>query len=371
MSFTPPPYPYDRLDALREIAKRIFGSAIDCSIGTPCDPPPDDVVAALGTSGLERGYPTSAGSPQLRTAMSNYMERRFGVEISPEDVAGCVGTKEFVASTAQYLHLRDPEHDTVLFPEISYPTYAMGATLAGLRAVPVPTGVDGALRLDEIAHADAERALCLWTNSPSNPTGALDNLTEAAEWGRTRKVPVLSDECYAEFTWSKAPQTILESGMTGVLAVHSISKRSNLAGIRCGFYTGDPELIAFLRGVRQHAGLMVPGPVQAAVEVAYNDDLHVEKQRAIYLLRLNKLAEALTGAGIPATIPDGTFYLWVPIPSDEVDAWSLAARLAEQAGLIVSPGDLYGEAGKHFIRIAVVVSDEDLDLVCERLAQHG
>ena len=329
MSFTPPPYPYDRLDALRETAKRIFGSAIDCSIGTPCDPPPDDVVAALGTSGLERGYPTSAGSPQLRTAMSNYMERRFGVEISPEDVAVCVGTKEFVASTAQYLHLRDPEHDTVLFPEISYPTYAMGATLAGLRAVPVPTGVDGALRLDEIAHADAERALCLWTNSPSNPTGALDNLAEAAEWGRTRKVPVLSDECYAEFTWSKASQTILESG------------------------------------------LMVPGPVQAAVEVAYNDDLHVEKQRAIYLLRLNKLAEALTGAGIPATIPDGTFYLWVPIPSDEVDAWSLAARLAEQAGLIVSPGDLYGEAGKHFIRIAVVVSDEDLDLVCERLAQHG
>ncbi len=367
MSFTPPPYPYDRLDALRETAKGVFGSAIDCSIGTPCDPPPADVVAALGTSGLERGYPTSAGSPQLRTAMANYMERRFGVEVAPDGVAACVGTKEFVASTAQYLHLRDPEHDTVLFPEISYPTYAMGATLAGLRAVPVPTSADGALRLDEISAADAERALCLWTNSPSNPTGALDNLAVAAEWGRARQVPVLSDECYAEFTWSKPPQTILAGGMSGVLAVHSISKRSNLAGIRCGFYAGDPELVAFLRGVRQHAGLMVPGPVQAAVAVAYDDDLHVEKQRAVYLARLNKLALALTSAGIPATVPEGTFYLWVPVPDGESDSWSLAARLAEQAGLIVSPGDLYGEAGKQFIRIALVVPDEELDLVCDRL----
>ncbi|MEI6701659.1 MAG: aminotransferase class I/II-fold pyridoxal phosphate-dependent enzyme [Actinomycetota bacterium] len=368
MTFTPPPYPYDRLDALRETAKGIFGRVIDCSIGTPCDPPPADVVAALGTSGLERGYPTSAGSPQLRTAMSNYMARRFGVEVSPEGVGACVGTKEFVASTAQYLHLRDPEHDTVLFPEISYPTYAMGATLAGLRSVPVPTGANGALLLDEISGADADRALCLWTNSPSNPTGALDDLEAAAEWGRARQVPVLSDECYAEFTWSKPPQTILSGGMSGVLAVHSISKRSNLAGIRCGFYTGDPELVSFLRGVRQHAGLMVPGPVQTAVEVAYNDDLHVEQQRVIYLRRLNKLAEALTVAGIPATIPEGTFYLWVPVPSGESDAWTLAARLAEQSGLIVSPGDLYGEAGKHFIRIALVVDDDDLDLVCERLS---
>ena len=368
MGFTPPPYPYDRLNALRARAIERFGSAIDCSIGTPCDAPPQQVIDKLSSANAERGYPTSAGSQELRDSIANYLERTFGVSLDADNVAACVGTKEFVASSAQYLHLKDPSKDTVLFPAVSYPTYAMGATLAGLRSQFVPQGSDGRPDLSALSQSDIDRALLLWSNSPSNPTGALEDLGSVAAWGRRHGVPVFSDECYAEFTWQDKPRTILESGLDGVLAVHSISKRSNLAGVRCGFYTGDPELVTFLKGVRQHAGLMVPGPVQAAVALAYSDDAHVAQQRSVYLGRLELLAQALTRAGIDAQVPEGTFYLWVAVPSRFADGWELAAYLAESTGLIVSPGDLYGDAGAGHIRIAVVVANEGLELVAERLS---
>ena len=181
---------------------------MDCSIGTPCDPPPDAVLAAMASSGTERGYPTSPGSPAYRGAAARWLDRRFGVTVDPEgEVAACVGTKEFVATTAQFLRLRTPDRDTVLYPSVSYPTYAMGATLAGARSVPVPELPGGGLDFDAIDPGDADRALMVWVNSPSNPTGALSDLGRAAAWGRTRGIPVLSDECYAEFTWDGPPRT--------------------------------------------------------------------------------------------------------------------------------------------------------------------
>src|SRR5262245_40021581 len=153
--FVPPPYPYDRLADLVEAATALPGGAVDCSIGTPCDPPPPAVIEALATSDAERGYPASIGSPAYRQAASEWLARRHGVEVAPDAVAACVGTKEFVASAPQYLHLRTPDRDTVLHPAIAYPTYAMGATLAGCRAVAYE-------KLDDITGADAARALCLW-----------------------------------------------------------------------------------------------------------------------------------------------------------------------------------------------------------------
>jgi aspartate/methionine/tyrosine aminotransferase len=292
------------------------------------------------------------------------LARAFGVEIGVDQVAACIGTKEFVGSLAQYLHLRRPERDTVLYPAVSYPTYAMGATLAGLRAVPVDS-TDGQLDLASINPADVERALVLWSNSPSNPTGSLDDLEGVAYWGRRHDVLVASDECYAPFTWTGRPRSILEHGVDGVLAVHSISKRSNLAGLRAGFYAGDPDVVAFLRLVRQHAGLMVPGPVQAAATVAYDDDEHVERQRAIYFARLKLLSDALGPLGVRAPMPDGAFYLWCS--KEGLDGWELAGLLADGAGLIVSPGELYGEGGNAFVRIAVVQPDEQLALAASRL----
>lgn len=364
VSFSPPAYPYERLDGLKAIAARLEGGAIDCSIGTPVDPPPSMALEELARALGARGYPSSIGSPDYRRAAAQWMERRFAVSLDVEDVAACVGTKEFVASLAQYLHLRTPDRDTVLYPAISYPTYAMGATLAGLRAVPVRS-VEGELDLGSISPDDAQRALVLWSNSPSNPTGLLDDLQGVADWGRRHDVLVVSDECYAEFTWTGRPRSILEHGLEGVVALHSISKRSNLAGVRAGFYAGDPEIVSYLRLVRQHAGLMVPGPVQAAVALAYGDDEHVERQRAIYRARLELLSSALEEYGVRAPLPDGGFYLWCHKPGR--DGWQLAEELAEVSGIIASPGELYGEEGAPFARIAVVQPDERLSLAAGRL----
>ncbi len=369
----PPPYPYDRLDKLAAEAQALPEGMVDCSIGTPCDAPPAAVIRALAVSGTERGYPSSAGGPALRRAAADWLERRFAVSVDAGSVAACVGTKEFVASTAHYLALRDPSRDTVLYPAISYPTYAMGAELAGCRAVPVPPAdaEGGGLALEAIESEDAERALLLWANSPANPSGGLTDLGAVARWGRRHGVPVFSDECYGEFTWRGHPRTMLEAGSDGVVAVHSLSKRSNLAGIRVGFYAGDPDLVAYLRDVRQHAGLMVPGPVQAAGAVALADDRHVAEQRDRYRERLEYLASVLTAAGIPAAMPAGGFYLWVAVPARWDDGWAMAGDLARTAGLLVAPGDLYGERGARHVRIAVVQPMARLRLVADRLAEAG
>ncbi len=372
--FQLPPYPYDRVAALGKLAEALPGGIVDCSIGTPCDPPLPAVIDALSTSHSERGYPASAGSPVLLAAAAAWLERRFGLgKISPSSLAACVGTKEFVASVPQFLRLRQPDRDTVLYPAVSYPTYAMGAALAGCRAVAVPPlpGQLGGLDLASIDESDAARALVLWSNSPSNPSGGLGDLGAEGAWGRARGVPVFSDECYAEFTWDGAPQSILESGLDGVVAVHSLSKRSNLAGVRVGFFAGDGELVAFLRTVRQHAGLMVPGPAQAAGAVALGDDDHVTLQRERYRERLEFLAGVLSEAGVPASLPQGGFYLWVPVPDAWSDAWSMAEDLSRRAGLLVSPGDLYGEGGSGFVRVAVVQPMDRLELVAARLLGAG
>jgi succinyldiaminopimelate transaminase len=355
--FVPPPYPYERLAGLLEAASALPGGAVDLSIGTPCDPPPPLVLDALATSDAERGYPASIGTAAYREAASGWMLRRFGVQVAAADVAACIGTKELVASTPQYLRLRTPERDTVLHPRLAYPTYAMGATLAGCRAVAYAD-------LGAIDPDDAARALCLWVNSPANPHGDLVDLGEAAAWGRRHGVPVLSDECYIEFTWDGPGRTILEHGAEGALAVHSLSKRSNLAGARAGCIAGDGELVRFLGEVRKHAGLMVPGPVQAAAVAAWGDDAHVEAQREVYRRRLTRLREILRSVGIEAPMPAGGFYLWAEAPDG--DAWALAGRLAADLGVIVTPGETFGPAGAPFVRIAAVQPDDRIDLVADR-----
>ena len=365
--FTPPPYPYERLGAIRGAAARHEGGAVDCSVGTPCDPPLDAVLAALAGSGTERGYPTSAGSDAYRDAAAAMLARRFKVDVAPSALAACVGTKELVGSLAGHLRLREPARDTVLYPAIAYPTYAVSAMLAGLRSVAVPLD-GGRLALETLDPETAARALVLWVNSPSNPTGRLDDLGAAAEWGRRHGVVVCSDECYADYTWSAPPASILAHGDAGVLAVHSLSKRSNLAGVRAGFYAGDPDLVAYLRAVRQHAGLIVAGPVQAAACVAWGDDSHVEVQRDRYAGRLAVVQAALAAAGLDVALPEGSFYLWATKPG-EPDGWALAAELAERAGLVVSPGELYGDASPAHVRVAMVQPDERLALACERLAR--
>jgi succinyldiaminopimelate transaminase len=382
-AFEPPAYPYDRLDGAARTAAGHVGGVVDLSIGTPTDPPPPAAMVALAggytpgsdESGSARGYPPSAGTAELREAIVAWTAGRLGVDVSSDGVAACVGTKEFVATLPQWLALRRPDRDTVLYPAVAYPTYEMGALLAGLRPVPVPVDPWWRLDLAAIHPSDAERALLLWVNTPGNPAGGLDDLRAAAEWGGAHSVPVFSDECYAEFTWDGPPRTILghgggAAGLDGVVAVHSLSKRSNMAGLRVGWYVGDTDLVAYLREVRKHAGLMVPGPVQRAAAIALGDQVHVEAQRARYLERLHRAREILGAIGVEAPMPSGGFYLWAPVPADGEwagDEWAWTNWLAAAGGALASPGSFYGEAGRGYVRLAMVAPIERLDLVARRL----
>jgi succinyldiaminopimelate transaminase len=364
VGFVPPPYPFDRLDAFQKIAADHDGGIVDLSIGTPCDPPPDAVVSALSQSGSERGYPASIGTEALRRSIARWMGRRFEIDVPVSRIAACIGTKEFVATTPQYMKLRRPNRDTVIYPAIAYPTYEMGAQLAGLRALPVPMNAEGHMDFASLSQDDIDRALMVWVNSPSNPTGGLDDLKYAANWGRKNNVPIFSDECYTEFTWTTGAQSILQHGLDGVVAVHSLSKRSNLAGVRVGFYAGDTEIVDYLKEVRKHAGFMVPGPAQAAAVAALDDDAHVAVQRDRYKSRLEMMATTLSRwSGIDISMPDGGFYLWFPVN----DAWEFTERLARDGGALVSPGDFYGPAAAQYVRVAVVQPDAKLALVAQRL----
>jgi succinyldiaminopimelate transaminase len=371
--FVPPPYPYDRLDALKRLADSLPGGAVDCSVGTPCDPVPD-IAARAARDALERsnGYPPSAGTPALRAAAAGWITRRFGVGVDASHIGACVGTKEFVAALPHLLHLRDPRRDTVLFPALAYPTYEMGATLAGLRAVPVPVDGEWHLDVEAISDEDAARALVLWCNEPGNPASQFANdayFARVASWARERSVIVASDECYVEF--APAPATILTTGLDGVLAVHSVSKRSNLAGMRVGFFAGDPDLVSYLVETRKHAGLMAPTAVQAAAAAALDDDAHVDEQRSRYARRRALVSEGLAAHGLVHDGGDTLFYLWLRAAEGADDGWELAAGLAHAGGLLVSPGDFYGAVGADHVRLALVQPDDRLELALDRLTKTG
>lgn len=367
--FVPPPYPYERLDALQRLADSLPGGVVDCSIGTPCDPVPEVATrAAIDALAASNGYPPSAGSAALREAAAGWIRRRFGVTVESAHVGACVGTKELVASLPHLLHLRVPARDTVLYPAISYPSYDMGAVLAGCRAVPVPLDAQWHLDIDAISDADAARALVLWINEPGNPSASTADdvyFARVVAWARDRGIIVASDECYAEF--APRPATVLSSGLDGVLAMHSVSKRSNLAGMRVGFYAGDPDLVTYLVETRKHAGLMAPTMVQAAAAAALGDDAHVDVQRNRYIERRDLMRAALEPHGLVHDGGDAAFYLWLRTADGADDGWEIAARLAHGAGLLVSPGDLYGALGADHVRIALVQPRDRLELALDRL----
>ena len=275
-----------------------------------------------------------------------------------------------VVSLPHLLALRRPDRDTVLYPAVAYPSYDMGATLARLRGVPVPLDADWHLDLDAISAEDAERALLLWINEPGNPSSSVADrayLARVAEWGRAHGVVVASDECYVEF--APEPATILSAGFEGVLAVHSLSKRSNLAGMRVGFFAGDPALVQYLVETRKHAGFMVPTPAQAAAVAALSDDAHVEVQRARYGERRALVMERLESVGLRHAGGPMLFYLWLRDDAG-ADGWAIADRLA-RAGLLVAPGDLYGEAGASYARLALVQPRARLEPVLDRLVKES
>ena len=366
-SFIPPPMPVlSRIGELRERATSLPGGAVDLSVGNPIDTVPEVISQSLKDHDLARPYPDFGGrQATIGEAISEWSEKQLNTVINPSDYGICIGTKEFVAGAPKILSLRDPLRDTVLYPEVAYPSYAMGADLAGCRAVPVAMDADWKINVSSIDPEDAKRALMLWINTPGNPAGGLDDLEAVVEWGREHGVPIFSDECYVEFTWDGPAQSVLQHGNEGVVAVHSLSKRSNLAGLRFGFYAGDPEIVSYCREIRRHQGLMVSGHAQVAGIAALRDQEHVEIQRERYKNRLERLIDILARMGVEASMPRGSFYLWVP--SAEGGSSGLASLLADKLGVISVPGETYGPKGAGYVRLAAIVSEENLSLLEKRI----
>lgn len=356
-----PAFPWDSLQPAAELARAHPGGIVDLSIGTPVDPVPEVVRAALRAADNSPGYPQTAGTAAVREAAAGWLARRHGVSVDPAAVLPVIGTKEFIAWLPTLLGCGPG--DVVVYPALAYPTYDAGARLAG--ATPVAT--DGLVALGP------ERVRLAWLNSPSNPTGQVlpaEHLRKVVSWARERDVVVASDECYIELGWETTPLSILhpdacEGSHDGLLAVHSLSKRSNLAGYRAGFVTGDPALVAELLEVRKHAGMIVPAPVQAAMVAALADDVHAEEQRARYAARRARLRTALEAAGWSVEHSAAGLYLWAAHP--ELDCWASVQRLAG-AGILVAPGEIYGRAGIRHVRVALTATDERIDAAVSRLA---
>lgn len=354
-----PGFPWTRLAEAKRRAQQHPGGIVDLSIGTPVDPTPEIVQRALADAADSPGYPSTAGTPALQDACVRWLRRRFGID-GVGSVLPAIGSKELISGLA--VHLGVGAGDTVVIPELAYPTYAVGAAFAGASVV----------ASDATSALGPQAPALIWLNSPSNPTGRIlppEHLRKVVDWARERGTLVVSDECYLEFAWDgQRPASVLDAEVCGgshdgVLAVHSVSKRSNLAGYRGAFVAGDPAVVAELLSVRQNLGLMMPGPQQAALAAALDDDAHVDEQHARYARRREALRDAFESAGFRIDDSQGALYLWA---SRDEPCMDTVARLAER-GVLVAPGDFYGAAGARHVRIAFTATDERVAAVAERL----
>jgi succinyldiaminopimelate transaminase len=368
-----PDFPWDSLAPYKERASSVPGGLVDLSVGTPVDATPAVVQEALRSAADAPGYPQTYGTPALREAVSGWFARRRGVPgLDPDGVMPTIGSKELVAWLPTLLGLG--AGDIVGFPGVAYPTYDVGARLAGAR----PQVVDGLAALGPLTPATTPKLL--WLNSPSNPTGrvlGVPHLAKVVAWARQHGVVVASDECYAELDWRPESERDHEIPTTpsildprvcgdshdGLLAVYSLSKQSNLAGYRAAFVAGDVTLVRRLLEIRKHAGMIVPWPVQQALTVALGDDVHVAEQKARYAARRTTLRAAVEGFGLRVDHSDAGLYLWA---TRGEDSWTTIDALAAR-GILAAPGSFYGEAGREHVRIALTATDERIAAAAERL----
>ncbi len=358
-----PVFPWDRLAPYAERARSHPDGIVDLSVGTPVDSTPEVVQTALRAAADAPGYPLTIGTAELRAALVAWARARLGAEVTSAQVVPSIGSKETVSLLPCLLGLAPGS--TVLIPELAYPTYDVGARFAG--CVPVATG-------DPTAHDPAGVAL-VWLNSPSNPTGEVldpDRLRAVVTWGRRHGVLVASDECYLELGWEAEPVSVLHPSIcgdsaAGVLAVHSLSKRSNLAGYRAGFTIGDAAAVSAIVEARKHLGLLVPAPVQAALVAALGDEEHVRAQRELYAARRTLLLPAVRAAGFRVEHSGAGLYLWC---TRDEECWQTVDALA-RIGVLVAPGEFYGEAGRRHVRFALTAPDERIAAAADRLHSLG
>jgi succinyldiaminopimelate transaminase len=357
-----PVFPWDTLAEAAATARAHRGGIVDLSVGTPVDEVAPVIRTALAAASAAPGYPLTAGTPELRASAVAALARRYGItDLAEHAVLPVIGTKELIAWLPTLVGL--DADDTVVIPELAYPTYEVGARLAGAKVV----AADSLTQLGPLSPA------VVYLNSPSNPTGrvlGVEHLRKVVEWARDRGALVVSDECYLGLGWEQRPVSVLHPDVcgddhSGLLAVHSLSKSSSLAGYRAGFVAGDPLLVAELLAVRKHAGMMVPTPVQAAMVAALGDDEHQAEQRARYAGRRAVLLGAVRSAGFSVEHSEAGLYLWATRgePCRDTVAW-----LAER-GILVAPGDFYGAGGARYIRLALTATDERIAAAAERLMQ--
>ena len=355
-----PDFPWDTLVPAKARASAHPGGIVDLSIGTPVDSVPVAVRRALGDAADAPGYPTVHGTDALRRAYTEWLARAHGVtSLDPQNVLPTIGSKELVSSLPGQLGFG--RGDVVVIPELAYPTYEVGVLMAGATLV----------RADSLTTIGPDKVAMIWLNSPSNPTGKVlppQHLAKIVAWARSRNVVVVSDECYIDLGWETAPVSILSQEVSGgdhtnLLAVHSLSKRSNLAGFRVGFVAGDPTLVGRLLALRKHLGAMLPSPMQAAAIAALGDDAHVLTQRSRYAERRRKLSDAFGAAGFRVEQSEAGLYLWCTRGEPALDSVSWLA----ERGVLVAPGTFYGPSGAKYVRVSMTATDERVTAAVERL----
>lgn len=355
-----PDFPWDHLTQYAERARAHADGIVDLSVGTPVDPTPEVAQRALAAAADSPGYPTTIGLPETRQAVVDWLGRKFGVTgLGIDGVLPLIGSKEFIGALP--LHLGLGAGDLIVWPELAYPTYEVGAALVGA------TGI----ATDSLTALGPQVPKLLWINSPSNPTGrvlGVDHLKKVVDWCRERGTLLVSDECYLECAWEAEPVSVLHPDVCGgthegILSVHSLSKRSNLAGYRCAFVAGDPAVVAELLAVRKNLGLQMPQPQQRVMIEVLGDDAHVATQHARYASRRTDLKAALESAGFTVDHSEASLYLWA---TRGEDCWDTVAWLAER-GILAAPGAFYGAAGKQHVRVAFTATDERVAAAVSRL----
>ena len=355
-----PDFPWDTLADVTALARSHPDGIVDLSVGTPVDPVAPVIREALAAASSAPGYPTTAGTPALRASAAASLHRRYGITgLADDAVLPVIGTKELIAWLPTLLGLG--ADDLIVVPELAYPTYDVGAQLAGAQVV----------RADSLTQLGPQAPALVYLNSPSNPTGkvlGVEHLRKVVGWARERGALIASDECYLGLGWDAEPVSVLHPSVchgdhSGLLAVHSLSKTSSLAGYRAGFVAGDPAVVAELLAVRKHAGMMVPTPVQAAMVAALDDDAHEREQRERYARRREMLMPAVQSAGLTADNSEAGLYIWATRgePCRDTVAW-LAQR-----GILAAPGEFYGPRGSQHVRLALTATDERISAAVQRL----
>ena len=349
-----PDFPWDALAPYSQIAKAHPKGAIDLSQGTPVDSTPQIIQSALQQSSDSPRYPVTAGTKELQDAIRNWAIGHLGAS-GDFDVLPLIGSKELVAWLPTILQSKK-----VIYPDVAYPTYLVGALLA--QAEPIAVGIDAA------TWPSADFA---WVNTPSNPTGRVHTESElraSVKWARDNNSILVCDECYIDFGDTATPTSMLkytDGDNSNILVVHSLSKRSSMAGYRGAFLIGDSKLIAQIREIRKHAGMMVPLPIQNAMVAALSDETHVNQQRARYNARRAILAPALIAAGFKIEDSAAGLYIWC---TRSEDCWKSVEWLAK-LGIVATPGSFYGELGASHIRIAMTATDAQISDAAARIRE--